>query len=122
MMGRAEVLNCQASSPLARLLLDRPAGRGYGSQPPIVGRFLHRTSLLGLRIRCPNCGSRPYTEFWYFGEVRLAVGDETAEQDFERVWMRDNTAGLQTERWFHYAGCRRCITLSRDTTNNRIDA
>jgi heterotetrameric sarcosine oxidase delta subunit len=73
---------------------------------------------VGLRIPCPNCGSRPYTEFWFGGEVPGADDDD----DHARLWLRANVAGLQTERWFHYAGCRRWLTVDRDTRTNEVDA
>jgi sarcosine oxidase subunit delta len=73
-----------------------------------------------MRLSCPHCGSRSYTEFWFGGEIRpLAEGDDV-EKDFERVWLRENVAGVQTERWFHYAGCRRWLTVERDTVTNEI--
>ena len=74
-----------------------------------------------MRIVCPNCGERSYTEFWFGGELpEPAREDETLEEDFERVWLRRNVAGVQAERWFHYAGCRRWLTLERDTVTNEI--
>lgn len=78
---------------------------------------------MGLRLSCPNCGSRPYTEFAYGGEGSPAdwpPGD--GEADFARVWWRDNAAGCRAERWFHSAGCRRWLTVERDTRTNEIDA
>jgi heterotetrameric sarcosine oxidase delta subunit len=72
---------------------------------------------VGLRIPCPNCGSRPYTEFSFGGEVPGADDDDHA-----RVWLRANVAGLQTERWFHFAGCRRWLTVDRDTRTNEVHA
>jgi heterotetrameric sarcosine oxidase delta subunit len=36
------------------------------------------------------------------------------------VWLRENAAGLQRERWFHRSGCRRWLTIERDTTTNEI--
>jgi heterotetrameric sarcosine oxidase delta subunit len=76
---------------------------------------------LALRISCPNCGSRPYTEFWFGGEA-VARGDpgDGPQEDYVRVWLKQNTAGRQLERWFHYAGCRRWMTLERDTLTNTI--
>ncbi len=68
-----------------------------------------------MRIVCPNCGSRPYTEFWFGGEL-----PDAGDQEFERAWLRRNAAGLQRERWFHYAGCRRWLTVERDTVTNEI--
>ena len=74
-----------------------------------------------MRIVCPNCGERSYTEFWFGGELPPPVTEgETLEQEFERVWLRRNVAGVQAERWFHYAGCRRWLTLERDTVTNEI--
>jgi heterotetrameric sarcosine oxidase delta subunit len=70
---------------------------------------------VGLRIRCPTCGSRPYTEFWFGGEV-----PDPDDPEFERVWLRRNAAGRQTERWFHAQGCRRWLTVERDTRTNEV--
>jgi sarcosine oxidase subunit delta len=70
---------------------------------------------MGFRIGCPNCGERSYTEFWFGGEV-----PDPRDDDFARAWLRENRAGVQTERWFHAAGCRRWLTLERDTVTNEI--
>ncbi|MBL8985061.1 MAG: sarcosine oxidase subunit delta [Gemmatimonadales bacterium] len=77
-----------------------------------------------LLIPCPTCGVRPYGEFWCSGELPDGGhgGSDDAEADFERVWLKRNVAGLQTERWFHHAGCRRWVTVRRDTLTNVIDA
>lgn len=77
---------------------------------------------MGLRIVCPNCGSRPYTEFLCDGEVKRAPGvlADPHEDDFDRVWMRENVAGRQLERWFHRAGCRRWLSVERDTVTNDV--
>ena len=72
---------------------------------------------MGLRIECPRCGSRPYTEFAFGGEV-----PDPSDTDFERVWLRRNASALQRERWFHSAGCRRWLTVERDTRTNEIHA
>ena len=78
-------------------------------------------SLLALKVSCPQCGSRPFTEFWISGEVEPVPPEpESIEENFERVWLRTNTRGVQLERWFHHAGCRRWITLERDIRNNKI--
>ena len=42
------------------------------------------------------------------------------EEDFERVWLRRNIAGRELERWFHATGCRRWLTLERDTETNEV--
>jgi heterotetrameric sarcosine oxidase delta subunit len=79
---------------------------------------------MALRITCPNCGSRPFTEFWCGGEMGDASPAPGApidpEAEFARIWYRRNIDGLQTERWFHHAGCRRWLTARRDTRSNVI--
>jgi heterotetrameric sarcosine oxidase delta subunit len=76
---------------------------------------------VSFRIDCPQCGPRPYTEFTFGGELR-PLFDPDAEADFARVYLPTNGVGPQTERWFHAFGCRRWLTLTRDTVTNRIDA
>ncbi len=74
-------------------------------------------------IRCPNCGPRACSEFSYNGEVRpLADPDASEEAEIARLWLRRNVTGLQRERWFHAAGCRRFVTITRDTRTNLIVA
>lgn len=63
---------------------------------------------MGFLVPCPNCGPRSYHEFSFGGEVAEA----------RDPWLRDNLAGPQAERWFHAAGCRRWLTLVRDTRTN----
>jgi len=77
---------------------------------------------MGFLIACPNCGPRPYTEFSFGGELPEGVGDASTseEADFERVWLRRNVDGVQAERWFHATGCRRWLTLERDTRTNEV--
>lgn len=75
---------------------------------------------MGLRIPCPHCGLRAYTEFTFGGERRDTDAADR-EEDFRRVFLPRNAAGVQTERWFHARGCRRWLTLRRDTVTNRID-
>lgn len=75
---------------------------------------------MSLLVTCPSCGERPYTEFAFGGEVR-DVSSPDVTSDFARVYLRENTAGVQEERWFHLLGCRRWVTLRRDTTSNRFE-
>jgi sarcosine oxidase subunit delta len=78
---------------------------------------------LGFRLDCPRCGSRPYTEFAFGGEVPEPGGSpDPLEADFERVWLRRNATGRQRERWFHSQGCRRWLTVERDTRTNEVHA
>jgi heterotetrameric sarcosine oxidase delta subunit len=83
---------------------------------------------MALKVNCPNCGPRSHTEFWFGGEVPMHhdaehpdgadAGDAALEADFARVWLKRNAAGVQAERWFHHAGCRRWLTAQRDTLTN----
>jgi sarcosine oxidase subunit delta len=75
---------------------------------------------VSLRVNCPFCGERSFTEFSFGGELREASSPDTAT-DFARVYLHENAAGLQLERWYHVAGCRRWVTLSRDTRTNRFE-
>jgi sarcosine oxidase subunit delta len=77
---------------------------------------------MGFLLDCPNCGRRSYHEFWFGGELRSWSPDPTPEQDYETTWLRANLAGPQLERWFHYAGCRRWLTVERDTRTNEFGA
>ena len=74
-----------------------------------------------LRLPCPTCGVRPVTEFRY-GEIPSVPNTITdpMARDLDRAYMRDNLAGVVTERWFHEAGCRRWLTLRRDTRTDQI--
>ena len=78
---------------------------------------------MSLQITCPNCGQRPVEEFLY-GEIPV-VPDSITDidaRDLDRAFMRSNTEGPQTERWFHLFGCRRWLTLRRDTRTDEIIA
>ncbi len=75
---------------------------------------------MSLLIPCPHCGLRPFTEFTFGGELRPIEADGP-EADFARVYLRENAAGAQQERWFHLLGCRRWLTITRDTVTNRIE-
>lgn len=75
-----------------------------------------------LWITCPTCGRRPVEEYSFGGELPSVpdrITDQT-ERDIDYVWMYDNVAGLTTERWFHRAGCRRWLTLRRDTVTDSV--
>ena len=78
---------------------------------------------VALRLNCPHCGSRAFTEFWFGGELRPTWQPGISpEDDYRRLWLPENAAGRQTERWFHFAGCRRWLTVERDTVTNEIHA
>jgi methylglutamate dehydrogenase subunit B len=77
---------------------------------------------VGVKIPCPHCGERPFTEFSFGGELREAPtsGSADADEDFRRVYLRTNAPSVQVERWFHAYGCRRWLTLRRDVGMNRV--
>jgi len=75
---------------------------------------------MGFLIPCPRCGPRSYHEFWFGGELRPYDPERPEEEDYRVTWLRANAAGPQEERWFHYAGCRRWVTVERDTIDNTI--
>jgi heterotetrameric sarcosine oxidase delta subunit len=50
------------------------------------------------------------------------VSVDPMEADYERVWLRRNAGGVQRERWFHSQGCRRWLTVERDTRTNEVHA
>ena len=76
---------------------------------------------MSIRITCPNCGTRPIQEYIY-GEIHNvpdSITDVDA-RDLDRVFMHDNPEGPTSERWFHAYGCRRWLTLRRDTRDDKI--
>ena len=76
---------------------------------------------MSFNIDCPNCGPRPSTDFRYGGETRPVEDPSSSELDeIKRLWMRRNVAGDQTERWFHRDGCRRWLTITRNTVTNQV--
>lgn len=74
-----------------------------------------------MKIPCPHCGERPITEFIY-GEIPNVPETITDAdvRDIDRAFMYNNPEGLQTERWFHAYGCRRWLTIQRDTRDDSI--
>lgn len=76
---------------------------------------------MSLRLPCPHCGTRPLEEFLY-GEI-LSPPEHLTDpdaRDVDRAFMHDNVEGPVEERWFHTFGCRRWLTLRRDTGIDRI--
>lgn len=72
-----------------------------------------------LLIHCPHCGPRDEIEFHAGGEAeRVRPADPSALSDEEWgdfLFMRRNLKGPQTERWYHFAGCRHWFVLTRDS-------
>lgn len=76
---------------------------------------------MSLRISCPNCGPRAIEEFLYgeIPEVPKFLIDPDA-RDLDRAFMRKNPEGPALERWFHAYGCRRWLTMRRDTRTDEV--
>ena len=75
-----------------------------------------------LWITCRTCGPRPVEEYRFGGE-QPSVPESVTDPDarvVDAVWFFDNVEGPSVERWFHHAGCRRWITLRRDTQSDRV--
>jgi sarcosine oxidase, subunit delta len=75
-----------------------------------------------LWIPCPTCGERPVEEFRFGGEIPNVPGHVVAddERNVDYVWFYNNPDGPSTERWFHDFGCRRWMTVKRDTSSDRV--
>jgi sarcosine oxidase subunit delta len=76
-----------------------------------------------LRITCPCCGERDYTEFRYGGDAAktrpdLAEADPKAWHDY--VFLFDNPKGPHREYWQHVLGCRQWLVLERNTATNEV--
>ena len=50
------------------------------------------------------------------GGPRRRPSTDADARDFDEVWIFDNPDGHTTERWFHAFGCRRWLTVRRDTS------
>ncbi len=74
---------------------------------------------MSIQLTCPHCGRRPVEEFLY-GEIPSTPDSlrNTDERNLDRAFMIANPEGPVTERWFHSFGCRRWITVRRNTANN----
>lgn len=77
-----------------------------------------------MRIACPFCGTRDHSEFVTLGSAAPARPDpespDAAALFHDAVYLRDNPAGPVREHWYHAAGCRRWLTLERDTRSHEI--
>lgn len=75
-----------------------------------------------LLIPCPHCGPRNSSEFTYHGETHPRPNPDTVTPEAwrDRLYLHDNLAGSTAEEWFHAAGCRRYLSVVRDTVTNEI--
>jgi methylglutamate dehydrogenase subunit B len=78
-----------------------------------------------LRIPCPLCGERDYTEFRYGGDAtkpRPTHGTQDLQTWHDYVFLFDNPAGPHREFWQHVLGCRHWLVLERNTATNTAGA
>jgi heterotetrameric sarcosine oxidase delta subunit len=75
-----------------------------------------------LLIACPHCGPRNSTEFTYHGEAHSRPATDGVTESAWRayLYLHDNAAGFTSEEWFHTAGCRRYLSVIRNTVTNEI--
>jgi heterotetrameric sarcosine oxidase delta subunit len=76
-----------------------------------------------LRIKCPECGERDYTEFHYGGDAskgRPAHGTTDRASWHDYVFVFGNPKGRHREFWHHALGCRQWLVLERDTSTNVV--
>ncbi len=73
-------------------------------------------------IRCPWCGERDLSEFYYGGDATLKRPAEDAGPKawHDYVYLRDNPKGPHRELWQHSAGCREFLVVTRDTLTHAI--
>ena len=78
-----------------------------------------------MRIHCPHCGERDAREFTYLGDASVRRPDPLASDALEQftsyVYLRDNSAGLHREFWYH-APCQVWLVVTRDTRTHEISA
>ena len=76
-----------------------------------------------LILTCPNCGERNVSEFRFGGDYLPRPSDPCAQTDeawVDYLYMRENGMGLQTEWWYHYAGCGLWFLAERHTKTNEV--
>ncbi|SMR72957.1 sarcosine oxidase subunit delta [Aliiroseovarius halocynthiae] len=76
-------------------------------------------------INHPLLGPRDAQEFTYLGDAALIQrpdwqADDAADQFHEYLYLRDNPAGLHRELWFHEAGDRSWLVVTRNTVTHEI--
>jgi methylglutamate dehydrogenase subunit B len=81
-----------------------------------------------MRLPCPHCGLRDYSEFRYGGDAEKprppygatghGAGDLKAWHDYTFIF--DNPKGPHSEYWQHVLGCRRWFVLKRNTATNDV--
>ncbi len=77
-----------------------------------------------MQIPCPFCGARDASEFAYLGDAAFrrpdAAAPDAAARFVDAVYLRDNPAGPHDELWYHAAGCRSWLRVTRDTRTHEM--
>lgn len=75
-------------------------------------------------LSCPVCGEREISEFACRGEALSArpdpQGGDALERFHDYYYLRENSAGLLREHWYHAAGCLNWLEVRRDTRTHEI--
>ncbi len=82
-----------------------------------------------MRITCPHCGARDVQEFVVLGDAMPVRPQTPVEQPLDEatmsgwhdyVYLRENPAGAHRELWYHQAGCRQWLVVTRDVRTHEI--
>ncbi|WP_170464036.1 sarcosine oxidase subunit delta [Ruegeria arenilitoris] len=76
-------------------------------------------------INHPLLGPRDAAEFTYLGDASMIdrpdwQAEDAAEAFYDYAYLRDNLAGEHRELWYHEAGDRSWLVVTRDTTTHEI--
>jgi sarcosine oxidase, subunit delta len=75
-----------------------------------------------MRLRCPFCGVRDETEFFFAAEAGKARPEPALKADAESwaayLYVQANPKGIVDEVWLH-RGCGLYFRLTRDTVTNQ---
>lgn len=73
----------------------------------------------------PLLGPRDSQEFTYLGDATLLnrpdwKGENSSNEFFEYLYLRDNPAGPHRELWYHTYGDQSWLIVTRDTVTHEI--
>ncbi|MEM7441215.1 MAG: sarcosine oxidase subunit delta [Pseudomonadota bacterium] len=76
-------------------------------------------------INHPLLGPRDASEFYHLGDASLIDrpdpdAADAADQFYEYVYVRENPAGEYRELWYHEAGDRSWLVVTRSTLTHEI--
>lgn len=105
-----------------------PVSPWWGRAEPSEGRTgsvkknpAPRSKTLSFLFPCPNCGPRSVYEFQFGGEYhRRPNGNAPREAWTRYLYLKTNSAGNQTEWWYHRMGCRQWFLAVRNTSTNQV--